>query len=303
MIQKFAHVKWFNTTEPIPEPAFNIAELLVVAAIVIAGLLVLKFIDTWLKRHKITSTVDKKLKPFRSWVPLIVRLSTAAFLVLNFGQDLLLAPNVTTSNSTTSNIISGVFILAAVLIGLGLFTKVGVAALLAGYMLIFTQTDIVDVFDHFEYVAIAGYLWLRGPGKYSLDSYMKQGKLSMPASRQYSLDVYRIGVGIGLSVLALSEKIFNVTAAQDFLNQYDWNLLSVVDISDRHFILIAGSVELLVGIGLILNFAPRVLVSVVLSLMIVTAILLGVEEIYGHLFAVGIVAAVWVNDRKPLKNS
>ena len=72
----------------------------------------------------------------------------------------------------------------------------------------------VDVLDHFEYVGIAGYLWLRGHGAYSLDSYVNRGKLAVPSLRRYSLSVYRVAVGIGLATLALTEKLFNVTISQ-----------------------------------------------------------------------------------------
>lgn len=303
MLQNLAHVKWFNTEQPVHQEGFNAAELFAVVVIVVAGLLIFRFIDAWLREQKITAKLDKALKSYRPIVPLLVRLSTAGLLVINYAQDLLLAPNVASTDSTTSGVIGAVFLLAALLLALGLFTRAGVAVLLGGYLLVLTEADFVDVLDHFEYIAIAGYLWLRGPGKYSLDNYRKKGKLAMPDLRKYSLDFYRIGVGIGLSVLALSEKIFNVSAATDFLNQHDWNMLSSVGVSDKYFILIAGSVELLVGLALIFNYASRLIVSTVLALMAITAILLGIEEIYGHLFAIGIVVAVWVNDTKPAKNT
>jgi len=303
MLEKFAHVKWFNNPSPAHEAAFSLAELTVVAMIVIAGLFVLRFIDLWLKQKKIIAEIDKRTKPFSSWVPLIVRLSTATLLLINIAQDYLLAPNVSSSSSAISNSINIIFGVTAALLALGLFTEVAAMALLVGYLLVFKHSAAIDVLDHFEYVGIAGYLWLRGPGKHSLDNYFRKGKLAVSKGREHSLNIYRIGVGIGLATLALSEKIFNVSAAQDFLNQYDWNIVSFAGVSDRNFILVAGAIELLVGIALILNHAPRLLVTVVLLLMITTAIVLGIDEIYGHLFAVGLVAAIWVNDQKPAKNS
>jgi uncharacterized membrane protein YphA (DoxX/SURF4 family) len=104
-------------------------------------------------------------------------------------------------------------------------------------------------------------------------------------------------------MLAFSEKLFNVPAAQDFLNQHSWNLASFAGVSDRHFIIIAGSIELLLGLALILHKVPRLIVLVTLVTMTATALALGIEEVYGHLFAVGIVVATLVNDTKPAKNS
>jgi len=297
-----SHVKWFNNPTPGHIEALGWLEWFAVFTIVIAGLFVFRFIGIWLAQHKYTAKCDKKLSFLRPWVPLVVRLSTAALLLVNVTQGYLLAPNVLTNDSTISVAISVLFITASISLLFGVFNKAGVVALLAGYLLVLSQTDFVNVMDHFEYIAIGGYLWLRGPGKYSVDNYLAGGKLSMPSSRKYSLPVYRIGAGITLVTLALSEKLLNLTIAQDFLNLHSWNLMAFAGISDRYFILIAGAVELLVGIALILNYAPRLLVTVVLGLMAITAVLLGIEEIYGHLFAVGLVAAIWVNDTKPSKH-
>ena len=301
MIDLLSHVKWFNSDKVIAQPSLNNTEWLVVVILLIAGLLAFRFADQWLVKSKTRKNLDKKLKPLRLWVPLVVRISTSLLLAINVTHDYLLAPNVTSDGSSTSNLISGLFIVAAVLIGLGLWNKAGALTLLAGYLLILTKADFVDVLDHFEYVGIAGYLWLRGPGKHSLDNYLQKKKLTAPDLRKHSLTFYRTSIGIGLATLGLSEKLLNTTAAQDFLNQYDWNVLSAVGVSDRWFIVVAGSVELLVGLALIFNYASRLLILVVLALMLLTAVLLGIDEIYGHLFAVGAVAVLLVHDEKPAK--
>jgi len=301
MIDLLSHVKWFNSDKVIAQPSLNNTEWLVVVILLITGLLAFRFADQWLVKSKTRKNLDKKLKPLRLWVPLVVRISTSLLLAINVTHDYLLAPNVTSDGSSTSNLISGLFIVAAVLIGLGLWNKAGALTLLAGYLLILTKADFVDVLDHFEYVGIAGYLWLRGPGKHSLDNYLQKKKLTAPDLRKHSLTFYRTSIGIGLATLGLSEKLLNTTAAQDFLNQYDWNVLSAVGVSDRWFIVVAGSVELLVGLALIFNYASRLLILVVLALMLLTAVLLGIDEIYGHLFAVGAVAVLLVHDEKPAK--
>ena len=302
MLQFFSHVKWFTSRSPSGEPAFDSVEWLAVLGIVSAGLLVFRIVDGWLKKRKIEKKLDQTFKPYRSLVPLVVRVSTALLLVINALNGFILAPNVESDGSGTAGVITILFLGAAVFIGFGYMMQVGIVSLLGGYLLAFVYADFFDAIDHIEYVAIAAYLWLRGPGVYSLEKTLAKKKLKNPIKRHLSLDVYRIGVGIGLVVLSLSEKLLNVSVAQDFLNQHSWNILSFAGVSDRNFILVAGAVELLVGLGLILNYAPRVLITIVLILMILTAILLGIEEIYGHLFAVGIVAALWVNDARPAKS-
>jgi uncharacterized membrane protein YphA (DoxX/SURF4 family) len=192
------------------------------------------------------------------------------------------------------------FLLAALAYLLGAATKAGSVVLLLGYLSLIFETTIGNVLDHFEYVAIAGYLFFRGPGRISLAGKKESNSFK---SRQFALPSYRIGLGIALVALGLSEKLFGISIAQEFLTLHNWNLLSWLGVSDRLFAIIAGSIETLVGLALIFNFASRLLLLIVLGLMSTTAILLGIEEIYGHLFAVGAVAVIWVNDTKPSKKS
>jgi hypothetical protein len=104
-------------------------------------------------------------------------------------------------------------------------------------------------------------------------------------------------VGAALVVLSFSEKLAGIGIAEQFLEDHQWNLLRFVGVSDRSFIIIIGAIELMLGVALIVNFAPRLILLIILATMIQTALLLGIEEVYGHLFAVGIFVAIWVNDR------
>lgn len=303
LISIFAHVKWFNNQSPPTVPGISPAEALLAVAIVVVAVGGFWFINAYLDKLGITKKLDATLKPLRNWVPTIVRVTTALLLFINVAQGYLVAPNVLYDSSSGAVLARGLFMAAAVLLLLGFLTEIGAVLLLAGYVILLSVVDPVDVLDHFEYIAVAGYLFLRGPGLWSLDHDILKRRLPLKLNeyRHLSLPVYRIGIGIGLSVLALSEKLLNFTIAQDFLNQYDWNLLSLIGLGDRWFIVVAGAMELAVGLALIFNFASRLALLIVLGLMTITAILLGIDEVYGHLFAVGIVVAVWVNDRQPNK--
>jgi|GEM_PF-5791644 len=291
MLPTLAHVKWFVPEDVSYTAGFDSAQWLLISLVIICGLLILKNINSWFIASGIQAKFDRYLKPYKERVPLVVRFSTALLLIINIYNGYLLAPNVTANDSLISLTITILFALAAVFIAFGILNKVGVALLLAGYSLVFTQTEAINVLEHFEYIGIAGYLLLRGPGKYTL------GKLKTYKFQRYALNTYRISAGIALVTLALSEKLLNVAAAQNFLNQYNWNFMASLGVTDGYFILIVGSVELILGLALILNYAPRLIITVILTTMVLTASILGIEEIFGHLFAVGLVAAIWVNDK------
>jgi uncharacterized membrane protein YphA (DoxX/SURF4 family) len=296
---QFAHVKWFNDTSA-NVASLSATEIMAAILLIIAGLSVLYVINSFTLRRGIVSALDAKFSPFRQWVPLIVRLSTAAFLIINTLQGHLLAPNVPTQGNGISVAICALYLVTAIYFILGVYTKFASILLITGYLVTITQSDVVSVLEHVEYLGIAGYMWFRGPGAYSLSAWMSPKKqLIVPNGRKYALTVYRIGIGLGLAVLGLSEKLYNIGLSQEFLYTHNWNLLAFAGISDRWFIIIAGSIEVLIGIALIVNLAPRLLMLAVAGLMITTASLLGIQEVYGHLFAIGIFVAIWVNDAKP----
>lgn len=297
----FAHVKWFSEG-PLPNaPRLDLLEGVFVGTVVLAGLVTLFYIDRVLRKRKITSRLDTQLRKFRQFVPLIVRVSTAALLLINVRDSYLLAPNIISDGSVLADILTLALAITAVLLILGLFTKQSSLVLLCIYLLVMLKVPIVDVLDHLEYVGVALYFYFRGPGAYSCDALLANKKLETPANSQLALPMYRIFVGAGIAILAISEKLGNIALSQEFLTQHSWNLLAYFGGSDRLFIIVAGSIELLIGIGLILNLAPRLLLLAIFLLMVLTASILGIQEIYGHLFAIGIFVAIWVNDTRPLK--
>ena len=293
-----AHVKWFTSTTPTEQPGLDAGEWLIVFSVVIFGVKFFDILSKQLDKKGVTKKLNSKLSTYSSIAPLAVRLSTAAFIIINMQQGYILAPNVLNHGASISFVITSMFALAASMFIIGAYTRLAAALLASGYLLVLGIAEPVEVLEHLEYIAIAGYLWFRGPGKYSL-AYYSMGKLKLPRNARLSLPVYRVWLGAGLAVLGLSEKLLNMTAAQDFLRQHNWNFLSSVGVDDRLFIVFVGSVELTIGVSLILNKAPRVLISAVLFLMIITAWLLGIQEVYGHLFAVGAVAVLLINDLKP----
>jgi hypothetical protein len=121
------------------------------------------------------------------------------------------------------------------------------------------------------------------------------GEIATPES------LLRIFVGFGLMALALSEKLIGVGLSTDFLQHHNWNFLQPIGVSDRLFIIISGITEFVVGLTLVLNIAPRLTTAIVALLMTITAFLLGVDEVFGHLFALSLVAVVWLGRELPQK--
>lgn len=295
-MQYFAHVKWFvedhsqNYT-----PQFNVGEWLATALLICAGISVLYFVDKFYRQSRTNQRLNNLLGQYEWLVPIAVRTTTGLLLLLNFFKDLLFAPNVPVGSSTVSQYISIAFAALGVMLILGVLPRLSGLVLT---LLYFVSLAIIhptpDILDHVEYIGIGSYIFIRGGGKFCL---LKE-RLDLKKLKPYAPDLLRIFVGIGLMVLAVTEKLQGVTYSTEFLQTYDWNFLHALGISDRSFILIAGAVEFVVGLSLVLNWAPRITTAIVLGLMIITAALLGMEEVFGHLFAVSLVAVIWLNDER-----
>ncbi|MCP5032689.1 MAG: hypothetical protein GY939_12865 [Actinomycetia bacterium] len=291
-----AHVKWFGQGAGDGPTQLEALEITLVGLVVLATLALLLGAGECLDDHQAIARLRPRLGRLESMVPLVVRLSTTAFLFVNALDHALLGPNITAGGGALAFITTWLLLSAGLSLALGFFTRVGIVCLLAGYLLVGLQAPIIDVVDHLEYVGIAAYLWFRGPGTNSLDHILGLNDHAGSGPSRVGLLAYRFAIGMTLATLALSEKILNVATAEAFLAQYNWNVLAVLGLHDRHFIIILGSIELALGLALAFGQAPRLVVLVVLVAMVATTILLGPGEVLGHVFAVGIVFAIWLQE-------
>lgn len=299
------HVKWFSEKGvSAPLPSLSTTEWLFIGLLIIAGVILLFLLNRLMKKPD--ETLDEKLKPLRPWIPTIIRWSTAILLIGNYWQRNLYAPNINYDFSGLSSLLIAGLIIVVVMLLLGVYTRTAGAILLTIYIMsvLIVQTPI-ELLDHLEYVAIGLFLLLSDTGKLSVANQLvdplekivhKFDYLAQPSLKVFS--------GLTLIVLAFSEKLLNMTLANDFLtNHSSWNFLSSFGLNDRNFIILAAIVEILIGLSLVLNMATRLSVLLLLLVMVLTALLLGLDEIIGHLFAVGLAFAVWVgpNDNLHLK--
>ena len=297
------HVKWFVDEETLGDHPLTAPEILFACLMISAGVWIFANVHGLPQVQMLNQALDSRLSTYRQIVPLVVRISTFLMVFINIYHGYLLAPNVESDDTALSVLITILFSATAIMVGVGYLTRIGAGLFLATYFLVLAKANSwVDVVDHFEYVGVAGYLWYRGPGRISLDGYLKIGRPIPPEHLNKALDVYRISVGFGLVILGFSEKLMNVAASQQFLDRFNWNIMEPFGIGDQMFIIAAGSIEVAIGLALLLNLTPRLVTLIVLGTMTVTAAVLGPEEIYGHIFAVGIVLAIWVNDRVVLES-
>lgn len=286
----FGHVKWFVDEHDAAASPLHSNEWGFVVLALIAGVGALYLVHSAMNRWGANKYLDDKLGRFAPVIPLVVRYTTGLLLIINAAKGLLFAPNVTTGAIPFGGEVSVLLAILGVLLIIGWGVKwVGYGLILIYlYSLAFID-PLINGLDHFEYLGIGAYLAL-----FQDKAYLNWARAAGLARALSPESLLRIGVGIGLMVLALSEKLVGISNSTAFLQLHHWNFLEFAGLADRNFIIIAGVVELLVGLTLVLNIAPRVTTAIVALLMTMTAIALGVEEVFGHLFALSLVAVVWL---------
>lgn len=297
----FAHVRWFVDGTPASDIAgLTASEYFFIGIAVLAAVLGLYLFGQSEKYKTFSKWTDKKFRRLAPWVPTLTRMSVGLLLVVSAWSGYFLAPNITVSGDTfeyLSWISAGI----GLLLISGIFVRLSAAALVAVYLFSFTQIESILLLEHVEYLGLAVYLIICGGGLLTPKIFEEHAFDELQYYKGYALPALRIGAGLSLATLALSEKLLNLPLAQAFLDHYDWNFMSSMQTSDRTFIIVAGTIELIIGVALIFNVTSRLITLAVLGLFTLTALLLGLNEVVGHLFAVGLVTAVWANYPKPVK--
>ncbi len=298
-INLFAHVKWFSeeSETALLEPLSSY-EWVVVAVLIALGVAAMVFIDKLFRPfdHKL----DENLRRFRDLVPTTVRISTALLIIYNFWNNIFFAPNISYSDGFLSITINTLLILVAIMLLFGVYARTAGAILIATYLSGFVVADDWwQMIDHMEYLAIGLFMIFAGAGALAVKG-LDDPLDRLKEHKQYAIPSLKTFIGLSLVALAFSEKLANMTLANDFLLRHNWNFMTAVGMSDRNFIIMIGILEILFGLTLVLNRASRLGTLAILLAMIATASLLGIEEVFGHMFAIGLVAAVWVGPNEDL---
>ena len=160
------------------------------------------------------------------------------------------------------------------------FASVLLIALFMGTLISF---DFIELLDYINVLGVSLFVFLNN---FNTKPYRR---IFLP----YATPLLRVFTGVGLVVLAFSEKLLNPELAVQFLEKNPWNFMQMLgfDYSDYLFVLSAGFVELAIGIVFILGTVVRINTLVIVSVMITTNIVFvvygnykdGLTEIIGHL--------------------
>lgn len=190
--------------------------------------------------------------------------------------------------------------LAQVGIGLSLFYG-GLARLAAvvliGLWLVGTVVfGPVQMLESAHVLGFAVFFLMAGRGPIAVDRLLFPRLEPPRAWMRHALTPLRVSVGLGFVVVAFVEKLANVPMGLAFLDMYPLNVTSAlgVPISDPTFLLMAGSVELMIGLLLVFGIFVRETILLAWLPFNVTLTVLDWTELVGHLPIYGVMAVLLV---------
>jgi hypothetical protein len=138
----------------------------------------------------------------------------------------------------------------------------------------------------FELGAIGIFMVLNGPVISRVDQWFFPLNKSEQCWR-LSVRILRIGIGLQLVILALTEKLIAPGLGLAFIEMYPfYNFFLAIgldQVSNLHFVYFIGISELVLGGMLMLGIASRVVLAALAAAFTTTAIIHGLHEILGHL--------------------
>jgi hypothetical protein len=238
-------------------------------------------------------------------VPLVLALHLSVTLFVSGVTLHLFAPNLALGEPGAVPIGSiGGAVAALAQIGIGLALFYGALTRIAALFLVVLWAagalwfGPVLLLEHAIVPGIALTLYITGRGPFAVDALLNP-RLGLPRLRllPHALTPLRIGTGVSLVTLALTEKLWNLPLGLAFLERYPVNFLPAwgIPVSDEAFLLSAGAMELLAGLLLIANVYVRVGILVLWLPFNLTLAAFGWIELVGHLPIYGAMAvlALW----------
>ena len=304
------HERWFldESKFPVQFDTWNTPNGLVSVAVAVAITAVATIIYRTRGRHSVVPGPVQLGMPWENyvrlltWVPLVIGVHMGVTLLVSGVSRQLLIPNLVLPLNLLGGVLGMIEIAIALSFIYGALARPAAAMLgviwLAG-LIVFGPLRLIE---HTEILGIAFFIFATGRGPLAFD--MALDRLNKPVARLIpnAVPVLRIALGIGLTVVAFTEKIWNVPMALAFLRDHNFNFfpyIGLTSIDNEKFVLIAGTIELIVGLMLIAGTYVRLVILITLIPFNLTLPFMGWRELVGHLPTYGILALLllWGDER------
>jgi len=184
----------------------------------------------------------------------------------------------------------------------GGFTRIAAVVLALLWLAGIPLVGLTATLENIHFLGFAAFFFLNGRGPLSIDRLIFP-RLEPSAERmKRAVPTLRFVLGLNFAILAFTEKFANLPLALAFLQKYPLNFTGALGIplSDEVFVLCAASVELIVGLWLMLGIFPREIIVIAWLPFNLTLTQFDWVELVGHLPIYGAMATllVWENNTR-----
>ncbi len=148
----------------------------------------------------------------------------------------------------------------------------------------FFYVGVISAIENIWVLSTAIFIMIMGNDYFSLVSfsYLRD---HLSRFKPFALSILRVGTGLTLLILGFSEKILAPRYGINFLESHNWNFMEKIgfNYSDYLFTLSAGSVEVLLGVILLIGVVTRFTAMVTAIIFTIPLFLLGPIELAGHI--------------------
>ena len=299
----YAHEKWFADAKAHPTQWEQLLRFpqIVGVSVALAATIVLAIL--WRKGEgrallpgpeALGATPDGRAR-FYALVPLILGIHIGVPLLVLGINGQLFSPN---------NALPGPWLywLGVMQIGISLslvyggLARLGGAALCLLWLIGAGVVGLESMLENAHYLGYGVFFVLTGRGPYAVDRLLFPALEPTPRLSRLAMPCLRVGTGLGLAMVAFTEKLANPELARAFLQQHPVNFTAWLHIpmSDDLFMLCAGSAELMIGLCLIFGIFPRLIVVGAWGLINMSLTVFNWVELVGHLPLYGVMAMLLV---------
>ena len=237
-----------------------------------------------------------------SWMPLVIGLHAAVPLLVAGVQLQLFVPNLALPYTFFGGLVALVEIVIALSFVYGAGTRVGAAFLAVIWLVGAVWFGPGLLVEHALFLGVAFFMFVMGRGPAAIDMTLQRFHHPLERLVPRAVPTLRVMTGIGITVLAFTEKLWNVPMGVEFLERYPLNFFPAIgfeSVDDATFIVIAGTVELTFGLLLISGAFVRLMTLILWVPFNLTLPFLGWRELVGHLPIYGIMAliVIWGEER------
>ena len=304
------HERWFldESRFPVQFDTWNTPQALIPVGVAVGVTAIATLIYRARGRHNVIPGPIQLGMPWENyiklltWVPLVIGVHLGVTLLVSGVSRQLFIPNLVLPLNLLGGVLGMIEIAIALSFIYGALARPAAAVLAMIWLVGTIVFGPLRLIEHTEIIGIAFFIFATGRGPLAFDQALD--RLNKPVEQliPYAVPVLRVALGVALTVVAFTEKIWNVPMAVAFLQDHHFNFvpyIGMTSIDDVRFVLIAGTIELIVGLMLITGSYVRLVILITLIPFNLTLPFMGWRELVGHLPTYGILALLllWGDER------